>query len=88
MVMFQRSDDCEKSFAELKIRLTIAHVLTLPEGSDGYMIYFDEYRVALGYMLMQWDKIIAYAFRQLKVLKKNYPTHDLDLEVVVFALNI
>ncbi|WMV25807.1 hypothetical protein MTR67_019192 [Solanum verrucosum] len=40
-VKFQRSDDCEKSFAELKTRLTTAPVLTLPEGSDGYVIYCD-----------------------------------------------
>ena len=41
MVKFQWSDDCEKSFAELKTRLTTATVLTLPEGSDGYVIYCD-----------------------------------------------
>ena len=38
IVKFQWSDDCEKSFVELKTRLTIAPVLTLPEGSDGYVI--------------------------------------------------
>ena len=39
-------------------------------------------------MLMQRDKVIAYASRQLKVHEKNYPTHDLELEVVVFSLKI
>ena len=34
-VKFQWSDDCEKSFAELKTRLTNTSVLTLPEGLDG-----------------------------------------------------
>ncbi|WMV58673.1 hypothetical protein MTR67_052058 [Solanum verrucosum] len=52
-VKFQWSDDCEKSFAELKTRLTTAHVLTLPEGSDGYMIYCDASSVGLGCVLMQ-----------------------------------
>ena len=37
---------------------------------------------------MKHGKVIAYAFRQLKVHKKNYPTHDLELEIVVFALKI
>ena len=53
MVKFQRSNDCEKSFAELKTRLTISPVLTLPEGSDGYVIYCDASRVGLGCVLMQ-----------------------------------
>jgi len=85
---FQWSDDCEKSFAELKTRLTTAPVLTLPEGLDGYVIYCDASRVGLGCVLMQRGKVIAYASRQLKVHEKNYPTHDLELAAVVFALKI
>ncbi|WMV45946.1 hypothetical protein MTR67_039331 [Solanum verrucosum] len=87
-VKFQWSDDCEKSFAELKTRLTTAPVLTLPEGSDGYVIYCDASRVGLGCVLMQRGKVIAYASRQLKVHERNYPTHDLELAAVVFALKI
>ncbi|KAH0671258.1 hypothetical protein KY285_025475 [Solanum tuberosum] len=87
-VKFQWSDDCEKSFAELKTRLTTALVLTLPEGSDGYVIYCDASRVSLGFVLMQRGKVIAYASRQLKVHEKNYPTHDLELAAVVFSLKI
>ncbi|WMV09595.1 hypothetical protein MTR67_002980 [Solanum verrucosum] len=73
---------------ELKTRLTTAHVLTLPEGSDGYVIYCDASRVGLGCVLMQRGKVITYASRQLKVPEKNYPTHDLELAEVVFALKI
>ncbi|WMV19379.1 hypothetical protein MTR67_012764 [Solanum verrucosum] len=87
-VKFQWSNDCEKSFAELKVRLTTAPVLTLPEGSDGYVIYCNASRVGLGCVLMQRGKVIAYASRQLKVHEKNYPTHDLELAAVVFALKI
>ena len=79
MVKFQWSDDCEKSFEELKTRLTTAPVLTLPEGSDGYVIYCDASRVGLGCVLMQRDKVISYAFRKLKVHEKNYPTMTLSL---------
>ena len=88
MVKFQWSDDCEKSFEELKTRLTTAPVMTLPEGSDGYVIYCDASRVGLGCVLMQRDKVISYASRKLKVHEKNYPTHDLELAAVVFALKI
>ncbi|WMV50937.1 hypothetical protein MTR67_044322 [Solanum verrucosum] len=87
-VKFQWSYDCEKSFTELKTRLTTAPVLTLPEGSDGYVIYCDASRVGLGCVLMQRGKVITYASRQLKVHEKNYPTHDLELVAVVFALKI
>ena len=88
MVKFQSLDDCEKSFLEFKSRLNTAPVLILPEVSDGYVIDCDTYCVGLGCVLMQWDKVIAYASRQLKAHEKNYPTHDLELAVMVFALKI
>ena len=62
--------------------------MNLPEGLYGYVIYCDASRVGLGCVLMQRDKVIAYASRQLKVHEKNYPTHDLELVVVVFELEI
>ena len=37
---------------------------------------------------MQRDKVISYASRKLKVDEKNYPTHDLEIAAVVFALKI
>ena len=72
----------------MKIRLTTTPVLTLLEGSDGYVIYCDASRVVLGCVLMQRDKVIAYDSRQLKVHEKNYPNHDLDLAALVFSLKI
>ena len=80
---FQLSETCEKRFKELKKRLTSALVLTLPKGTQGFVVYCNASRVGLGCVLMQNDKIIAYASRQLKVHKKNYPTHDLELAAIV-----
>ena len=68
--------------------MTTVLVLTLPEGSDGYVIYCDASRVGLGCVLMQRGKVIAYASIQLQVHEKYYPTHDLDLVAVVFAFKI
>ena len=68
--------------------MTKAPVLTLPEGTDGFVVYCDASRVGLGCVLMQNGKVIAYASRQLKVHEKNYPTHDLELAAVVYALKI
>lgn len=66
-VKFQWFEACEKSFQELKKRLTTATILTLLEGTQGFVVYFDASRVGLGCALMQNDKVIAYVSRQLKV---------------------
>ncbi|WMV45866.1 hypothetical protein MTR67_039251 [Solanum verrucosum] len=73
------SEACEKSFQELKDRLTSTPVLTLPEGTNSFVVYCDASRIGLGRVLMQNGKVIAYASRQLKVHEKNYPTHNLEL---------
>ncbi|KAH0669442.1 hypothetical protein KY285_023604 [Solanum tuberosum] len=87
-VKFVWSEACEKSFQELKDKLTSAPMLTLPKGTNGFVVYCDTSRVGLGCVLMQYGKVIAYASRQLKVHEKNYLTHDLELAAVVFALKI
>jgi len=63
-------------------------MLTLPEGLDGYVIYCDTLIVCLGCVLMHRDKVISYASKKLKAYEKEYPTHDLELEAVVFAFMI
>ena len=80
------SEACQQSFDEPKRRLTSAPVLTLPSGQDGFAMYCDASRQGLGCVLMQNDKVIAYASKQLKKHEQNYPTHDLELAAVVFAL--
>ncbi|XP_070050006.1 uncharacterized protein [Nicotiana tomentosiformis] len=77
-----------ESFQALKDILTSAPVLTLPEGTDGYAIYCDASGVGLGCVLMQHRKVVAYASRQLKKHEKNYPTHDLELAVMIHALKM
>ena len=87
-VVFQWSDECSESFQKLKTALTTAPILTLPTDEGGFTIYCDASRVGLGCVLMQNVKVVAYASRQLKKHEKNYPTHDLELAAVVFALKI
>ncbi|XP_035838763.1 uncharacterized protein LOC118486430 [Helianthus annuus] len=81
-------DDQEKAFQTLKEKLTHAPVLTLPDGVDDMVVYSDASHSGLGCILMQRGKVIAYASRQLKTHEKKYPTHDLELAAVVFALKI
>ena len=80
--------ECEQSFRRLKEKLTNAPILTLSEEEGEYIIYSDASKVSLGAILMQNGKVIAYASRKLKEHERNYPTHDLELADVVFALKI
>nr|GEU91994.1 putative reverse transcriptase domain-containing protein [Tanacetum cinerariifolium] len=65
-----------------------APILALPEGSKDFVVYCDASHKGLGAVLMQREKVIAYASRQLKIHETNYTTHDLELGSVVFALKI
>ena len=87
-VKYDWVDACQQSFEKLKSRLTSAPVLALPNRRDGFVVYSDASRQGLGCVLMQNDKVIAYASRQLKKHEENYPTHDLELAAVMFALKI
>ncbi|GJR55969.1 putative reverse transcriptase domain-containing protein [Tanacetum coccineum] len=76
------------AFQLLKQRLCSAPILALPEGSENFVVYCDASRKGLGAVLMQREKVIAYASRQLKIHEKNYTTHDLKLGAIVFALKM
>nr|GFC36559.1 putative reverse transcriptase domain-containing protein [Tanacetum cinerariifolium] len=87
-VKFEWGDKQEAAFQLLKQRLCSAPILALPEGSEYFIVYCDASNKGLGAVLMQREKVISYASRQLKILEKNYTTHDLELGAVVFALKI
>ncbi|GJT51548.1 putative reverse transcriptase domain-containing protein [Tanacetum coccineum] len=81
-------EDQETAFQLLKQKLCEAPILALPEGNDDFVVYCDASHQGLGAVLMQREKVIAYASRQLKPNEENYTTHDLELGAVVFALKI
>ena len=62
--------------------------MTLVEGVDDFMVYYDVPITGLGAVLMQRGRVIAYDLSQLKPDEPNYPTHDLELRAVVFTLKI
>ncbi|GJY16855.1 putative reverse transcriptase domain-containing protein [Tanacetum coccineum] len=66
--------------------LASAPILDLPKGSEDFIVYCDASIKGLGAVLIQREKVIAYTSRQLKIHKKNYTTHDLELGAVVFSL--
>ncbi|GJX31675.1 putative reverse transcriptase domain-containing protein [Tanacetum coccineum] len=82
------SEKAEAAFQLLKQKLCSAPILALPKGSENFMVYYDASRKGLGAVLMQREKVIAYASHKLKIYKKNYTTHDLELGVGVFSLKM
>ncbi|GKA82566.1 putative reverse transcriptase domain-containing protein, partial [Tanacetum coccineum] len=87
-VKFEWGDKQETAFQLLNQKLCNAQILALPEGSKDFIIYCDASIKGLGAVLMQREKVIAYASRQLKIHEKNYTTHDLELRAVVFSLKL
>ncbi|WZY72146.1 hypothetical protein YC2023_004386 [Brassica napus] len=87
-VKFVWTDECSKSLTELKRQLTDTPVLVLPRPGIPYEVYTDASGTGLGCVLMQDGHVIAYASHQLRPHEVNYPTHDLELAAIVFALKI
>nr|GEV87933.1 putative reverse transcriptase domain-containing protein [Tanacetum cinerariifolium] len=87
-VKFDWGEKEEAAFQLIKQKLCSAPILALPKGSENFIVYCDASHKGLDAVLMQNEKVIAYASRQLKIHEKNYITHDLELGVVVFALKM
>ncbi|GJS03253.1 putative reverse transcriptase domain-containing protein [Tanacetum coccineum] len=85
---FDWEEEQVSTFQLSKQKLCDAPILALPEGSDDFVAYCDASRKGLGSVLMQREKVIAYASKKLKIYEKNYTTHNLELRAVVFALKI
>ncbi|GJV06355.1 putative reverse transcriptase domain-containing protein [Tanacetum coccineum] len=84
-IKFDWGEKEENAFQLIKQKLCSAPILALPEGSEDFVVYCDASHKGLGVVLMQREKVIAYASRQLKVHEKNYTTHDLELGSVIEA---
>nr|GEV34645.1 putative reverse transcriptase domain-containing protein [Tanacetum cinerariifolium] len=78
----------EEAFQTMKQKLFSAPILALPEGTEKFVVYCDASFKGFRAVLMQREKVIAYASRQLKKHKENYTTHDLELGALVFALRL
>ncbi|GJW42170.1 putative reverse transcriptase domain-containing protein [Tanacetum coccineum] len=78
-IKFDWGEKEENAFQLIKQKLCSAPILALPKGSEDFVVYCDASHKGLGVVLMQREKVIAYASRQLKVHEKNYTTHDLEL---------
>ena len=87
-VKYEWSEKCQRSFDKLKTFLTEAPILTQPTCGKKYVSFSYASLNGLGCVLIQEGKVVAYASRQLKPHEKNYSTRDLELAVIVFALNL
>ncbi|GKC61271.1 putative reverse transcriptase domain-containing protein [Tanacetum coccineum] len=87
-IKFDWGENEENAFQLIKQKLCNAPILALPKGSEDFVVYCDASHKGLGVVLMQREKLIAYASLQLKVHENNYTTHDLELGSVIFALKV
>jgi len=87
-VRFSWDDKCEQAFQTLRKLLTSAPVLAQPDITRPFNVYCDASGTGLGCVLMQNQRVIAYASRALRRHEENYATHDLELAAVVHALKI
>jgi ribonuclease HI len=87
-VKFEWSQKCEEAFHALRHHLMIAPVLAHPDNTKSFDVYCDASGTGLGCVVMQDNRVIAYASRALRPHEQNYPTHDLELAAVVHALKI
>ncbi|GJS09457.1 putative reverse transcriptase domain-containing protein [Tanacetum coccineum] len=85
ILAFEWGDKQEVAFHTFKDKLCSAPILALPQGSENFIVYCDASHKGLGAVLMQNEKVITYASRQLKIHEKNYTTHDLELEAQIEA---
>jgi hypothetical protein len=85
-IEFKCTQKCQEAFETLKEKLTTASVLVLLDVHKPFSVYCDAGYTGLGCVLMQEGRVVAYSSRQLKVHKKNYPIHDLELAAMVHAL--
>ena len=85
---FEWDDKFQSSFERLKEILVEAPLLIQPTSGRDYTVYNDASRISLGCVLMQDGKVVTNHSRQLKPHEQNYPTHDLELAAVVFAVKI
>ncbi|GJQ99550.1 putative reverse transcriptase domain-containing protein [Tanacetum coccineum] len=87
-VKFEWGEKEENALQLIKQKLCSALILALPKGSEDFVVYCDTSYKGLGTVLMQREKVIAYASQQLKIYEKNYTNHDLELGSMVFTLKI
>ena len=87
-VKFEWKEKCEQSFQKLMNYLSTTQVLTLSTTRARYVVFNDASKPGFGCVLMQGGRVITYVSCQLKKHETNYPTHDLELVMVVFALKI
>jgi hypothetical protein len=85
---FVWSQKCEDAFHALRQHLTTTPVLAQPDNSKPFDVYCDASGTGLGCVLMQDNRVITYASRALRPHEQNYPTHDLELAAVVYALKM
>ena len=87
-VKFEWNDLCEKAFHELRRRFTSTLILIVPKRGQRYIVYCDASKEGVECVLMQSGRVVDYGSQQLKNYEQIYPTHDMELAAIIFALKV
>ena len=79
---------CEEAFTKIKQLSMTTLVLKVPDMDQDFLVCTDASKEVLGGVLMQEGRVIAYSSRKLRLHEENYAIHDLELDVVVYALRL
>ena len=85
---FEWNDKAQASFEKLKDALVNAPILKLPDFTKSFLVITNASGQAIGGVLTQEGRPVAYTSRKLRLHELNYPTHDLELLAVIHALKI
>ena len=85
---FDWNQKCEESFKKLKTLLTSAPIVRIADPNKEFVVCTDACNDGLGGVLTQEGHVIAYESRKLKIHEKNHATYDLELVIVIHALNM
>ena len=76
-------EHCYRAFWELKRRLTSAPVLKFPEFKKPFEVHTDASDFAIGGVLMQEGRPVAFESKKLSDVERRWPTHEKEMWAVV-----
>lgn len=85
---FEWIEECATCFQQEKQFLTNAPVLKIQDPEKEFLVYTNDYKRAIGGVLIHEGHVVCYESRKLNEKKKNYLTHDFELEVIIHALKM
>ena len=78
----------QQSFKKLKVALAAAHVLDIVDPNEPFVLETDASGNAIGAVLMQGERPIAFESKKLDRAQRNYLAYEQELLAIVHALKL